>query len=46
MTFNLYPQGSLPLDRMVTRRYRLEALDRVSADMHSGVSAKGVLLLG
>ena len=43
---DLYLQGSLPLDRMVTRRYPLEALDRAFADMHAGINAKGVLLPG
>lgn len=43
---DLYMQGRLPLDAMVARRYPLEALDRAFHDMHAGINAKGVLLLG
>ncbi len=45
LLLDLYQQGHLPLDAMVTRRYPLEALDRAFQDMHSGINAKGVLLL-
>jgi S-(hydroxymethyl)glutathione dehydrogenase / alcohol dehydrogenase len=41
----LYQQKRLKLDEMVTRTYPLEELGRAFADMHSGVNAKGVLLL-
>ncbi|WP_419805533.1 alcohol dehydrogenase catalytic domain-containing protein [Terriglobus sp.] len=46
LMLELYQQGRLPLDAMVTRRYPLEALDRAFADMHAGINAKGVLLPG
>ena len=46
LMLDLYLQGRLPLDNMVTRRYPLEALDRAFADMHAGINAKGVLLPG
>ncbi len=46
LMLDLYLDGRLPLDAMVTRRYPLEALDRAFADMHSGINAKGVLLPG
>jgi S-(hydroxymethyl)glutathione dehydrogenase / alcohol dehydrogenase len=41
----LYRQGRLLLDEMVTRTYALEELGKAFEDMHSGVSAKGVLLM-
>lgn len=46
LMLDLYMQGHLPLDAMVTRRYPLEGLDRAFHDMHAGINAKGVLLLG
>ena len=46
LMLDLYLQGKLPLDAMVTRRYPLEALDRAFTDMHAGINAKGVLLPG
>ena len=46
LMLELYQQGGLPLDAMVTCRYPLDALDRAFSDMHSGINAKGVLLPG
>ena len=42
----LYAQGRLKLDEMVTRTYTLDELGRAFDDMHRGVNAKGVLLMG
>lgn len=39
----LYLEGKLPLDRMVTRRYPLSALAKAFEDTHAGINAKGVL---
>ena len=46
LLLDLYRRGDLPLDRMVTRRYALDDLGQAFADMHDGINAKGVLLLG
>ena len=43
LLMQLYLEGQLPLDQMVTRRYPLEQLDQAFKDMHSGINAKGVL---
>lgn len=40
----LYMQGVLPLDVMVSRRYKLDDLPQAFADMHSATHAKGVLI--
>lgn len=45
LLMQLYQQGVLPLDRMITRRYTLEELPQAFADMHAGINAKGVLVL-
>jgi S-(hydroxymethyl)glutathione dehydrogenase/alcohol dehydrogenase len=42
----LYQQRRLKLDEMVTRTYPLERLGEAFEDMHAGISAKGVLLIG
>ena len=44
LLLELYRQGRLPLDRMVTRRYPLERLEEAFRDMHAGLNAKGVLV--
>ncbi len=44
LLIDLYRSGQLPLDRMVTRRYPLDALPQAFADMHAGINAKGVLV--
>ncbi len=44
LLIDLYRSGKLPLDRMVTRRYPLDALPQAFADMHAGINAKGVLV--
>lgn len=43
--FSLYQKGALLLDELVTRTYRLEDLGQAYADMHSGINAKGVLVM-
>lgn len=45
LMLDLYRQGRLPLDLMVTRRYPLDGLGQAFEDMHAGITAKGVLLL-
>jgi S-(hydroxymethyl)glutathione dehydrogenase/alcohol dehydrogenase len=40
----LYEKGSLLLDEMVTRTYRLEELDKAFDDMLQGKNAKGVIV--
>ncbi len=45
LLMQLYKDGTLPLDRMVTRRYTLDDLPQAFHDMHDGVNAKGVLVL-
>jgi len=44
LLMDLYKRGILPLDRMVTRRYRLGELPQAFKDMHDGIHAKGVLV--
>jgi len=39
----LYQQGNLLLDEMITRTYSLDQLGEAFADMHSGKNAKGVI---
>ncbi|MFK5921104.1 MAG: alcohol dehydrogenase catalytic domain-containing protein [Verrucomicrobiota bacterium] len=39
----LYQQGDLLLDEMITRTYKLDQLGEAFADMHSGNIAKGVI---
>ncbi len=41
---NLYKNGDLLLDELVTRTYRLDELGQAFDDMHKGINAKGVLL--
>ncbi len=43
--FRLYEKGDLLLDELVTRTYQLEELPQAFADMHSGINAKGVLVM-
>ena len=42
--FELYRQGKLKLDEMVTRRGRLEDLDKAFADQRAHVGARTILL--
>lgn len=42
----LYEKGDLLLDELVTTTYALEDLPQAFEDMHAGVNAKGVLVLG
>ncbi len=43
MILRLHAEGRLPLDRLVTRRYRLEDVNAAFEDMNSGEVARGVL---
>lgn len=43
LLMRLYKDGTLPLDRMVTRRYTLEQLPQAFEDLRAGRNAKGVL---
>lgn len=43
--FRLYEKGDLLLDELVTRTYKLEELPQAFADMHTGINAKGVLVM-
>lgn len=40
----LYTEGKLKLDELVTNTYRLDGLDAAFTDMQSGVNARGVIL--
>jgi S-(hydroxymethyl)glutathione dehydrogenase/alcohol dehydrogenase len=44
LLLDLYSAGRLPLERLITRSYRLDDLDQAFADMRAGRNAKGVLL--
>jgi S-(hydroxymethyl)glutathione dehydrogenase/alcohol dehydrogenase len=44
LLLELYSQGSLALDEMISRTYPMEKLSQAFEDMHSGMNAKGVLL--
>lgn len=41
---DLYRQGTLRLDELVTRTYRLEDINQGYADMHAGMNLRGVIL--
>lgn len=41
---DLYLSGALPLEKMVTRTYRLEEINEAYADMLSGTTARGVVV--
>ncbi len=43
--FALYAQGALLLDELVTRTYALDQLPHAFAAMHTGVNAKGVIVI-
>ena len=45
LLIDLYLDHTLPLDALVTRRYRLEQLEEAFSDMLRGINAKGVLLI-
>jgi S-(hydroxymethyl)glutathione dehydrogenase / alcohol dehydrogenase len=40
----MYRQGRLKLDELVTRRYPIEQINEAIADMHAGVNARGVIV--
>lgn len=42
---DLYLDGQLPLDRLVTQRYRLDQVNDACASMLSGTQGRGVLML-
>lgn len=43
LLIRLYKDGTLPLDHMITRRYRLDDLSQAFHDLHRGINAKGVV---
>jgi NDMA-dependent alcohol dehydrogenase len=45
MWVDLYREGRLELDRLVTRTYPLEEVNQGYADMHAGKNIRGVLLM-
>jgi Zn-dependent alcohol dehydrogenase len=45
MLLNLYKDGLIDLDGMVTRTYPLEDIDTGYADMHAGRNIRGVLVM-
>lgn len=45
MWVDLYREGRLELDRLVTRRYPLEEVNQGYNDMHAGKNIRGVLLM-
>jgi Zn-dependent alcohol dehydrogenase len=45
MLLNLYKDGLLDLDGMVTRTYPLEDINTGYADMHAGRNIRGVLVM-
>jgi NDMA-dependent alcohol dehydrogenase len=44
LMLELYRQGRLHLDELVTRNYRLEDINQGYADMHAGINMRGVIL--
>ncbi len=46
LLLELFRAGSLPLEKLITRRYALDQVETAFADMRAGRNAKGVLLLG
>ena len=40
----LYANGQLQLDNMVTQTYKLDQLQQAFSDMHKGLNAKGVII--
>ena len=45
LVLDLYMAGRLDLDRLVTRTYRLDAINEAFADMNAGEVARGVITL-
>ena len=41
---NLYDEGKLKLDELITRTYRLDQINEAFADMEAGRNARGVIL--
>ena len=41
---NLYTEGKLKLDELITRHYRLEQINEAFADMEAGENARGVIV--
>ena len=41
---DLYTEGTLKLDELITRHYRLEQINEAFADMEAGENARGVIL--
>ena len=45
MLIDLFIEGRLPLDRLVSKTYELDAINEAFADMNAGVVARGVIAL-
>lgn len=41
---DLYAEGKLKLDELITRHYRLEQINEAFADMEAGENARGVIV--
>lgn len=46
MYVNLYKAGKLPLEKLITRRYRLEEINEGYQDMRDGKNIRGVIIYG
>ena len=44
LMLELYRQGRLRLDELITRNYRLEDINQGYSDMHAGINIRGVIL--
>jgi S-(hydroxymethyl)glutathione dehydrogenase/alcohol dehydrogenase len=44
LMLQLYQQGRLRLDELVTKHYRLEEINEAYADMHAGTNIRGVII--
>jgi len=46
MLLELYRNGQLDLDNLVTKTYKLEDINEGYADMHAGKNLRGLVLYG
>jgi NDMA-dependent alcohol dehydrogenase len=44
LMLDLYRQGRLHLDELITRTYRLDEINQGYADMHAGINMRGVII--
>ena len=42
----LYNQGKIRLDELITKNYRLDQINQAFEDMEAGKNARGVILFG